>query len=128
MSQQQLTISIVRTFRINPDSIIIERLKSNIIVTVNSKSLFQSVVDREKRGFYFDSSVRHFVCLSVCLSHDCGLTPSTNVMKFGIIVLSKKTERRICEHFLFPSRLKMAAVFGSFSQLRASSEVHCSQI
>lgn len=56
----------------------------------------------------FDLSPRHFVyvyvCLSVCLSHEYGHTPSPIVMKFGIdleTVLGKKANRGISKGFYF---------------------------
>lgn len=36
------------------------------------------------------------------------------LMKFGINIFGKKAERPLCENFLFPSRLKLAAVLWVF--------------
>lgn len=49
-------------------------------------------------------------------------------MKFEINVLGTEAEQRICKNFLFPSRLKMVAVFWVFSQLRSNAltEIVCS--
>lgn len=53
--------------------------------------------DQAKRGLYFDSNVRHYVC--VC--HDYGHTPSTILMQHGTSVLGTKTKHRMRRYFHF---------------------------
>lgn len=47
------------------------------------------IIDRAKRGIYFELIVRHFVCVgvSVHLTHDYSHTQNAIVIHFGINVL-----------------------------------------
>lgn len=67
------------------------------------------------------------IVLTRLLSHDYFHSPLPIVMTFGNYVLGTKMERRVCKGFHFLSISQWRQFCGPCSQLRASSEVHCSQ-
>lgn len=86
------------------------------------------LIVRAKRGLCFDSCARHFVCGYVCVSDGYGHTPIPIIMQFRIYVLGTKVEWRMSNGFLISLPFSKWRLFcGFFSQLRALSEVYCSQ-
>lgn len=76
--------------------------------------MFRVVKQSEAKSLF-----RHFVNVSVCLSHDYGYTPLPIVMRFGTSVLGTKTERRVCQDIFCPSSFnKAVAFFGHSSHQR----------
>lgn len=63
-----------------------------------------------ERLFWLD---QHFICMSVCLSHNCGHSLLAIVMKIGNNLLCTKAQWHVYKDF-FPSCLKVGAIFWGF--------------